>query len=408
MVISVPLSDQLTAARDDSLGVLVVGAGVAGVTVARLLHQEGLHPVLLEHSDTGAAGGYMLGLMPLVNQPMRRLGAWQDYLERSVPMHRYQLRSSRGGLVRTYSLDAALGEYGRFGGISRGDLLQTLSGGGVRATLGATVTSLRQTHEGVRATLHSAAGDSEVRFDVVIVADGMHSATRDLVLASENVDTVDTGWGGWVAWAESHPDQTDLYAETWGRGFFVGRYSVRGGMGVFVGGPRASTVVGPAPFVAQVRERLRRVDPMTSRALNAIEQTPEPYYWRFTDTRSKRWAIGRVILLGDAAAGFLPTAGVGAAMAMESAGVLAQGLADARADEIPRILREYEQRQRPRVMAAHDNSRDLARLMFREGRVSCRLRDLAMRVATLKMALRPIIRLHQNAPLTGDDPGMAR
>jgi len=65
----------------------------------------------------------------------------------------------------------------------------------------------------------------------------------------------------------------------------------------------------------------------------------------------------------------------------------------------PRTLREYERQQRPRVIAAHENSRQLARLMFRDGRVICTLRDIAMRGANLRMALRPIINLHRGAPL---------
>jgi len=44
----VPLSDQLAAVRDEALRVLVVGAGVAGVTLAQLLRRAGVEPVLLE------------------------------------------------------------------------------------------------------------------------------------------------------------------------------------------------------------------------------------------------------------------------------------------------------------------------------------------------------------------------
>jgi 2-polyprenyl-6-methoxyphenol hydroxylase-like FAD-dependent oxidoreductase len=81
--------------------------------------------------------------------------------------------------------------------------------------------------------------------------------------------------------------------------------------------------------------------------------------------------VGRVALLGDAAAGFLPTAGIGAAMAMESAWVLGSLLADAALDRVPDALHRYEASQRPRVEAAQANSRQLARLMFTRSRV-CR------------------------------------
>ena len=398
MVVPVGFDEQFAAARDDRLRVLVVGAGVAGVSAARLLRAQGLHPVLVERSSsTSSTEGYMLGLMPLADEPLRRLGAWSEYRKHSVAMHRYQLRSSRGRPVRTYSLDA-VAEHGRYGGIERGQLMQAVEGPGVSATLGTTVTSLDQAAEGATAMLRVGSEEISARFDLVVVADGMHSATRDLVLGPDEVQTFDTGWGGWVAWSESDATEADLYAETWGRGFFVGRYPVRGRTGVFVGGPRQAIAAGVGPFLSHVRALLHQIDPMTARALAAVGEANDLYQWNFTDTWSSRWALDRVLLLGDAAAGFLPTAGIGAAMALESASVLAAHLVEVPAADIPWALREYEQQQRPRVIAAHENSRQLARLMFQDGRIGCTLRDIAMRGATVKMALGPIIKLHKTAP----------
>lgn len=54
---------------------------------------------------------------------------------------------------------------------------------------------------------------------MVVAADGMHSTTRGLVLGSDQMQTFDTGWGGWVAWTELDSAEADPYAETWGRGF---------------------------------------------------------------------------------------------------------------------------------------------------------------------------------------------
>ena len=104
-------------------------------------------------------------------------------------------------------------------------------------------------------------------------------------------------------------------------------------------------------------------------------------------------------LLGDAAAGFLPTAGIGAAMAMESAWVLGGLLAGATPDRVPDALRRYQASQRPRVEAAQANSRQLARLMFTRSRVLSGLRNTVARSIPLGTALRPITRLLQEQPL---------
>ena len=66
-----------------------------------------------------------------------------------------------------------------------------------------------------------------------------------------------------------------------------------------------------------------------------------------TDCRSDTLSVGRVALVGDAAAGFLPTAGIGAAMAMESAWVLGSLLGEATPDRVPDLLGRYEEGSGP-------------------------------------------------------------
>ena len=118
--------------------------------------------------------------------------------------------------------------------------------------------------------------------------------------------------------------------------------------------------------------------------------------------------MGRVALVGDAAAGFLPTAGIGAAMAMESAWVLGGLLADATPDRVPDLLGRYEESQRPRVEAAQANSHQLARLMFLRGRVLSGLRNTVARFVPLGTALGPITRLLREQPRPVPTPAGGR
>jgi dienelactone hydrolase len=93
-------------------------------------------------------------------------------------------------------------------------------------------------------------------------------------------------------------------------------------------------------------------------------------------------------------------AGIGAGMAMESATVLAHLLRDVSRDGVVEALRAYERAQRPRVEAAQDNSRQLAKLMFRQSSFLAVLRDLAVRLLPLKTAIRPIRKLLDESPLS--------
>jgi 2-polyprenyl-6-methoxyphenol hydroxylase-like FAD-dependent oxidoreductase len=397
MLTPTPLPDQLAACRDDPLRVLIVGAGIAGVTLAQLLRRRGLHPVLVERTAPDADRGYMLALMPLVDPVLTELDVIDEYLARSVELRRYRVRDRTGVPIRTYPVTTLFDRFGHYRGIGRGELLEVLGAQGGPVTRSASVTALEQIADAVRAVIDDGSGPQVSQFDVVVAADGLHSRTRGLVLDSNAVTTFDSGWGCWVAWTDLD-DAADLCEEVWGAGLFVGCYPVRDRLGVVVGGPRADTVVGPTRFAARAWGALRRVDDRFDRALAAVVTSDDAYYWSLIDYRSATWATGRIVLLGDAAAGFLPTAGIGAGMAMESAGVLAARLHAATAGQVPTTLRDYERTQRPRVEAAQANSRRLARLLFRRSPLLAAARDAAVRILPLQATLGPIRALLEQAP----------
>ena len=397
MLEEMSIRTQVAAAQRDSLRVLVVGAGVGGVTVAQLLRRDGLHPVLVERTGVAADSGYMLALMPMVDSVVDALNVRDSYLTHSEALRRFRFRSHTGRVLREDPLGALLQQFGDYRGLSRGELLRTLAATGGAVSHRTTVTGLTQTASAVLATLVAGADQVEAEFDLVIAADGLHSTTRSLVLEERRVGTVDTGWGGWVAWTDADEDP-GLGEEVWGAGFFVGSYPVRNRIGVFVGGPRDVTRKGRREFVAGVHRSLTTYDRRLERVLEAVADADDPYYWPLTDGRSDTWSVGRVVLLGDAAAGFLPTAGIGAGMAMESALVLALHLRGAEPTGVPAALAAYERAQRPRVESAQDTSRRLATLMFRRSRAIATLRSLAFAAVSVDAALGPIKKLLANPP----------
>ncbi|MCV7280428.1 FAD-dependent monooxygenase [Mycolicibacterium flavescens] len=389
------LETQYDRAAADELRILVVGAGVAGVTAAQLLRRYGRHPVLIERTAGAAAQGYMLALMPMVDAALDDLGVREAYRTAGVALKRYAVHGHTGRRLRVDSTEDLMSQFGDYRGISRGRLLDVLGGERCPVTYDAVVADLLETPDGVDVSVQVGGVAQQFTFDLVLIADGMHSTTREFVV--DGVEGVDTGWGGWVVWADDDPD-SDLGAELWGAGAIVAMYPVAGALGVFLGGPRTDTAAGPAAFVTALRRRLTTVDARLDGAMAAVATDPDPYYWALTDCRAPRWTTGRTVLLGDAAAGFLPTAGVGAGMAMESAWVLARMLRHADRAGLAELLAAYERAQRPRVEAAQDNSRQLATMMLRRGRLPAVARELAMRVISVERALRPIQRLLREQP----------
>lgn len=383
------LTDQLEAQRDDRLRVLIVGAGIAGITLAQLLRRDGLHPVLVDRMPVLDHPGYMLALMPNVDQAVADLGVRDLYRATGTPMERYSFRSHRGRTVRTDSMTDLLSAYGDYTGISRGELIEVLTADGCPVTLDTTVDSVA----GGVAHFADHRGDplGEAGFDLIVGADGIRSRMRD-VLRAGPLDVVETGWSGWVAWADEVGD-AGLAEELWGAGFFVGVYPVKGRVGAFIAGPDAALTTGPAAFAALVRSSVDELGPRLEAALAAVEADPAPYLWRLDDAGVARWVLPEDILLGDAAAGFLPTAGIGAGMAIESAWLLGRLLAHADRDTLTAALDAWERVERPRVESAQANSRMLARLMFRRGRFTAWLRETTMRMLSVRAALGPIVKL---------------
>ncbi|PFG31703.1 FAD-dependent oxidoreductase [Paramicrobacterium agarici] len=394
MFIPTPLSEQLRASADDPLRVLIVGAGIAGTTAAQLHRARGLEPVLVDRVSSFDNAGYMLALMPMVDAAIDDLGVRDAYVQASTHIDRYRVLDHHGSTLREDSLGAILSDFGDYRGISRAALLDVLTTSGAPVSLETTVRSLSDGTESAHVRFDSPDGPNEATFDAVIIADGIHSHTRRFVPGGAKPSETITGWGGWVVWTDADAD-TDLGEEMWGNGFFVGSYPVAGAVGAFIGGPRDDTAVGPVAFVDSIRSRLTSHTPRLERVLDAVTAAEDPFYWVLDDVRARPWASGRTVLLGDAAAGFLPTAGIGAGMAMESAWVLTGVLADAVSTDVGAALTAYEAEQRPRVESAQSNSRQLARLMFRRSTLLAHVRNIAMRLMTIEAALGPIKKLLQ-------------
>jgi 2-polyprenyl-6-methoxyphenol hydroxylase-like FAD-dependent oxidoreductase len=365
--------------------VIIVGAGVGGLSAAIGLLQSGIEVTVLEKQadpraiETG--GGFVLwhnGMRALqrlgLADQVRELGSVLSVADWQVASGRQLAKWPVGEMGRELGAPAV--------GIRRKSLqsvlLQGLGDGVLR--LGVECTGFSVDREGVRVRL---AGGEEDHADALIGADGLSSTIRPQLLGRSEQPR-SARYSQSYAITDHRNELTDagIFREIDGRGlrFFI--FPVGGGDAYWAGAIRGTDGGGapePRPEVkSRVLERFRGwPDPVES----LIAATPEDSILRreIVDRDPvKRWGAGPVTLLGDAAHPTTPNLGQGACQSMEDAVVLAKCLRDE--SEVAQALRDYEARRISRTSSFVRRARLIGQIGRWRNPLACVVRDQLVRV----------------------------
>jgi FAD-dependent urate hydroxylase len=358
--------------------ILIVGGGMAGMTLAGELRSRDITPVVVERVPKYERVGFWIGLYPFSANTLRETGVFDRYADLSRPMSDYVMCDAHGKELQRMSLAEVLARVGGFmGALERADLLELLVAGaaGTDLRMGTTVEALEQHDDVVHAML---SGGERFEADLVVGADGMHSQIRGLVLGDTPLD--DWGYTAFTWWAPESAAVAGDVVEHWGAGALFGLYPLDGAVNAIaaIPTPPGLKTMERDALRAHIREVFEDYPSPVQDALAASEEA-EIFPWAMVDQRSPEWIVGRVALVGDAATGFLPTAGVGASNAIKSAAVLADELGRADAATIPQALSLWEQRMRDKVERNQADSRRLGKMMFVRGQTVAKARDTLLR-----------------------------
>src|SRR5712692_6800200 len=190
--------------------------------------------------------------------------------------------------------------------------------------------------------------------DVVVGADGIHSAIREAVLGAES-----PRFSGSIAYRGLVPAERLQYlglevnASAWlGPDRHFVHYYVAGGRLVnFVAvAPTDDWRIESWSAKGEVSDALAEFadwHPQVREIISAVNMTNR---WALYDRDPlERWTVGRVTLLGDAAHAMLPFMAQGAVQAIEDAAVLAKCLEGVDRTTVPSALRRYEEIHKPRA-----------------------------------------------------------
>ena len=352
------------------LRVLVVGAGIGGLTAAVALLRLGIDVRVYEQANALGEVGAGVALGPNAVKVLQRLGVAQNFGAAAVVPASLDTRDWQNGAVlgRVLLGDAAISRWGApFYHLHRADVhnaLRVASGDGC-IVLGARATTIEtsDSHVVVRfADGRSATGD------VLIGADGIHSVVRDHVAGADRAI-----WSRQVSWRglASASVGKAIGLETrhhsfWGpRKQFVCFYVSGGRLVNWVGNTQSDQEWVEESWSArgdrdEVAGLFKDWHPQV-RAL--IAGTEQVYKWALFDRLPlQNWTRGRVTVLGDAAHPMLPYMAQGASQSIEDAYILANSLAKTPDDPLGAI-NSYAQRRQERTAAVQNASREAGKAM---------------------------------------------
>ncbi len=375
--------------------VVIAGGGMAGLAVAALLSRTGAHEVTVLERATGYGdAGYGIGLYPLGAATFNALGAMEELRARSMPIDRYVVHGPDGAVLQEVDLAELLARFGPMLGVTRTDLIDILASrvphGVIR--FGTTAVGVEADDDGVTVV---AEDGSTYRGDVVVAADGMHSAIRRAAFGE--VGLHDTGFHAWMWWAPDGSTPQGVAAEYWGPGAFVGLYPMPQGVNVAVGVP-AEVSPDPAAGTDEIIAALRAVVEANAPGAASLPhlwdvRSGRPFLWPMQDVRAPAITAldDRVALVGDSGIGFLPTAGVGASNALRSAAALAYELSLADASSAQGAVARWAGRVQGLVEGNQKDSRHLAKVMMVRRKGSSAVINAVMKHMPVKAMTRSII-----------------
>ena len=341
--------------------ILICGGGVAGLTLAALLDQRGVKPLVVETAGEYGDAGYLLGLWSLGNRVLYGLGLFEKFKEISAPLNRYTLHNSRGKTLNSYELKTLAKKYGEIRTLSRAEVLDILRnfGGGIEVRMNCTIESLEQKRGAAQVRLSDG---SEQECDLVVGADGINSRVRQLLFGKLPLNR--TGWDLYSGWLAPEKLPRDAATEFWAAKRFLGVYSsrCRSQYALVVPSKERSNAAQDARR-ATVRHHLDKFGGDFAETVRKnLDESGKVEVFELADIKISQWSAGRALLIGDAAAAFLPTAGIGASMAMESAAVLNDELSRVNAEYVPRAIEFFVKRRRKRIDLIQKQSRQLLRI----------------------------------------------
>ncbi|WP_193610492.1 FAD-dependent monooxygenase [Nocardioides lijunqiniae] len=369
--------------------VLVTGASVAGPAAAFWLARAGYDVTVLERATELRQGGQNVDVRASGREVLARMGLEDAVRSRSTGEVGTRFVDGDGEVVSEFPVhhggdgDGPTAELEILrGALSR--LLVDACPPTVEWRFGDEVVALTQDDRAVHVEL---AGGRRESYDLMVVAEGVGSRTRSLVLGDEPEERP---LGMYVAYGTVDRTAED---DDWWRVLVAPgsrQVSLRPddvgttrAMLTFLDDTASLEGLDAHEVRAALRDRFADLGWEVPRILDGLDATDDLYVDHLRQVRCPTWHRGRVCLLGDAAWSVTPIGGGGTSLAITGAYVLAAFLSQADDGGHAEALDRYERWMRPLVEDAQDLPPGVPRIAAPHSRAGVRVLRWATRLAAL-------------------------
>lgn len=327
------------------------GAGIAGLTVAGQLANKGWQVTLLEAAPERRTQGYMIDFFGPGYDAAEKIGILDRLRELHYPISEARFVRPNGHRQSVNYGVVAANEGGKLLSLMRQDLemaLFEILPDSVDVRYSSTVVGVEDRTDYVTAVL---ADGARISGDIVVAADGIHSAVRDSVFGDSAAFDRQLGMHTCAYTFDSprlHKKLGDALVSTDELDRMVGLYGLRSGRVALFAAHRVNDTVLPADPRAAIRDAYEGMGDDVDEALEKCPGTGHLYYDQVAQIELPVWSRGRVVFAGDACQAVSLLAGQGASLAIAGGVLLVEKITSGH--ELSAAFAEYEEEWMPVVL----------------------------------------------------------